>query len=214
MRVAAPPDARRVAGLRRRVRARGEAALSGRAPRHRARGSGPSATSTSSSTSSWPTASSAAPASGPASSRCSRHGAPSARRDASSSSRHSVGALRARSSPTTSRSPRPPGSPRVAVAAARSGARPEPHARDDLGCLPGRLGVRRRPRDGRPRHAPRAPDRGQVAALHARVRPRAARARGHGAHPAGRRAPGPPRGPARPARRRGAGPRVRDVRHA
>ncbi len=99
-----------------------------------------------------------------------------------------------------------PGLAALALAAARAGARAEPHAGDDLGGLPGRLGVRWRPRGGRPRHASRAPDRRQVAALHARVRPRAARTGGDGAHQAGRRDAGPPRPPARPPCRCGAGP--------
>lgn len=85
-------------------------------------------------------------------------------------------------------------------AAALARTRPHAHARHGVGRVPGSLGVRRSPRAGRPDHPPPAPDRRQVAALHARVRPRRPRAGGHAAHPTGRRAPGSPGDPARPPR--------------
>ena len=63
----------------------------------------------------------------------------------------------------------------------------------DVGRLRAGPGLRAGPALGRPRDAPPAPDRRQVAALHPRVLPRGAGARGRGAHPAGRRHPGSPR---------------------
>ena len=68
--------------------------------------------------------------------------------------------------------------------------------------------LRTRPALGRCRDAPRAPDRRQVAALHARVRARGARARSHAAARAGHRAPGPPRPDERRRRRGVDGPDV------
>ena len=62
-----------------------------------------------------------------------------------------------------------------------------------LGRLPAGPRLRARPPLGRHRDAPRAADRGQVAALQPRVRPRGARAGVGAAHRPGHRAAGPPR---------------------
>ena len=88
----------------------------------------------------------------------------------------------------------------------RRAADPEPGPRPGpvraVGGLPDGLGVRRRPRAGRHRLPAPAADRGQVAALHPRVRARAARHAGDRPDP-------PRRDPAGPARRDPRSPRRR-----
>ena len=85
--------------------------------------------------------------------------------------------------------------------------RPRHDAVADLGGLRGRPRVRAGHALGRRHHAPRPADRREVAALHAGVRPRGARARRRARDREGRRAPGPPR--LAPRRGRRGRPRAR-----
>ena len=206
MRVAAPPDARRVAGLRRRVRARGATALSRRAARRRGRlGAVRDLDVLIEIVVAYGKQRSARQRTGLEPLLAAWRAEREARRVELVEALE-LGALRrvrqrlrgVRRDPRARRAPdrarTPPGLVRHRMPATIWDAYQAVWAfDDDLG-------------GGRPGHAARAPDRGQVAALHARVRPGAARAGGDGAHQAGRGAPGPPRRPARPPCRRRCAP--------
>ena len=98
---------------------------------------------------------------------------------------------------------RPRGRGRAPGRPDRAAPRPRHRRVADPGRVRAGPGVRAGPALGRRRHAPRAPDRRQVAALLARVRARGARPRRRRADRPGHRPPGPPRPD---ARRRRVGP--------
>ena len=103
---------------------------------------------------------------------------------------------------------RPGGGPGRARRRARPAApRPRHHALADLGRVRERPRLRIGDALGGRQHPPRPPDRREVAALHARVRARGARAGRRSGDREGRRAAGPPRLAARRGRRRRPGPR-------
>ena len=188
-----PPPARRVARLRRVVPAGPDQAVPERPARDRRRASGPCATSTSCSRRSTCTGRTCRPPRARPSSRCSRDWR--GRRDdarvlldprARLAELPALGRRLPRLRPDRGRR----GHPGRADPAA---PRPRHRAVADLGRLRAGPRLRARPALGRRRDAPRAADRREVAALHARVRARGARAGGHAAAGPGHGAPGPPR---------------------